>query len=118
MIEANDMTAEGSMIPMALKAPEGPVLTCRNGFVGLSPIEERGARTQQVAPGVVTLRQKASLLPLEVIVPDENYLYRRGDIVYLPGEVTGHVWSGQVFEIGSDRFILAPVNLIRMRRTP
>ena len=87
-----------------------------NNRIACKPFESLAIETQ--GSTFKTVKQKTSLLPLEVLWGNYNLEYRPGDTIYVRGDVTTLPWTREVFEVDGMKFILVPAECIQMRFIP
>jgi len=94
----------------------------RSGFwtfqsVALEPFPAMSVE-KNVKSGFTTIRQKTELTPLKVIFDTEDQRFRRGDIAYVMADQYSHPWGKAVYEVGDEKFVLAPLNVIQGLKRP
>ena len=89
----------------------GGMITTVNGRVGCRPFSRRDQGPTQVSKGLVGIAHRTELVPLEVMVADDEGKYPVGSTVYVRGEDSRSPWASPLL-IGEDQVILVPVESI------
>ena len=64
--------------------------------------------------GFTMAKQKVALTPLEVVFATEDQEYWPGMVIYVNGDCQTHIWAKQVYEMNDQKFILVPVEFVRL----
>jgi len=80
--------------------------------VALEPFPAMSVEKNQKS-GFTTIRQKTELTALKVVYDSEDRRFRRGDIAYVMADQYSHPWAKAVYEVGAEKFVLAPNNVIQ-----
>lgn len=92
-----------------LGTPEGIHYT-PNRKVACTPFESLALETQGRA--FKTVKEKNDLFILKVVFGNERY--RRGDTIYVRGDVKTLPWTREVFEVDGEKIVLVPEDYIQL----
>jgi hypothetical protein len=82
-----------------------------SGEVGCRPFQSNSLEVRR-ENGVAIPNQRNVLTGLEVLFGTDKI--QAGSTVYFEGDQCATVWAKRVYTIGDQKFILAPVNLIKV----
>lgn len=85
-----------------------------SGEVGCVPFKSNSLEIRR-ENGVAIPNQRNALIGLEVVFGNDKI--QAGDVVYFEGDQCASVWGKRVYAIDDQKFVLAPVNLIKVVET-
>lgn len=86
-----------------------------NKRVGCTPFPQMGMEVE-VKKGFATGKSKATLVPLTVVVQDDEWKYHPGATVWVLGDCMKLLWAVEKFEVEGQSFILVPVDRVVLHK--
>lgn len=85
-----------------------------SGLIAVEPFKSNSLE-RHLDRGVTIIDQRQTLTGLQVIFGNEKF--HAGDVVFFEGNQCVQPWARRIYELGAEKFILAPVgNIIIVER--